>query len=94
MDGSGSSDSDGTIISYEWSDDGVVIATGVNPQVDLAVGVHTIILTVTDDDGDSKSSFVSVEIRAESPMGFDENLQRAVRENARHLKVESAEFEV
>ncbi|OGV65464.1 MAG: hypothetical protein A3K19_10270 [Lentisphaerae bacterium RIFOXYB12_FULL_65_16] len=37
---------------------------------------------------------ISVEIRAESPMGFDENLQRAVRENARHLKVESAEFEV
>jgi CSLREA domain-containing protein len=51
LDGSASSDPDGTIASYEWSENGNVIATGATPQVTLGVGVHTIILTVTDNDG-------------------------------------------
>lgn len=51
LDGSLSSDSDGTIVSYEWTENGVSTATGVNPQVNLGMGVHQIVLTVTDDDG-------------------------------------------
>lgn len=51
LDGSGSSDLDGTIVSYSWSENGIEIATGANPQVSLAVGIHIITLTVTDDDG-------------------------------------------
>ena len=35
----------------------------------------------------------SVEIQAESCLGFDADLQRAVRENCRTLKFKSAEFE-
>ncbi|MBW8015587.1 MAG: hypothetical protein FVQ82_05315 [Planctomycetes bacterium] len=49
LDGSGSSDVDGTIESYTWSEDGVQIATGVSPTVDLLVGTHTVQLEVTDD---------------------------------------------
>jgi hypothetical protein len=49
LDGSASSDSDGSIVSYVWTLDGVEIATGATPTVDLAVGVHTITLTVTGD---------------------------------------------
>ncbi len=51
LDGSGSTDSDGTIESYVWSENGSQIATGVNPNVTLSTGQHTITLTVTDDDG-------------------------------------------
>ena len=36
---------------------------------------------------------ISVEIQAESGLGFDVDLQRAVRENCRTLKFKSAEFE-
>ena len=36
---------------------------------------------------------ISVEIQAESGLGFDADLQRAVRENCRTLKFKSAEFE-
>ncbi len=49
LDGSGSTDTDGNIVSYSWSDNGSTIASGVNPVINLAVGIHTIILTVTDD---------------------------------------------
>jgi hypothetical protein len=34
-----------------------------------------------------------VEIRAESPKGFDENVQRSVRENCKVLRFTTAEFE-
>ena len=62
MDGSGSSDPDGTIESYVWTEDDVEIATGVNPQVNLSVGVHTITLTVTDDDGATDTDEVVITV--------------------------------
>lgn len=36
---------------------------------------------------------ISVEILAESPIGFDEGVQRAVKENCNVLKFKNAEFE-
>jgi hypothetical protein len=36
---------------------------------------------------------IAVEIQAESPIGFDDGLQRAVKENCNVLKFKSAEFE-
>ncbi|MEM7478160.1 MAG: PKD domain-containing protein, partial [Planctomycetota bacterium] len=51
LDGSNSFDADGTIASYVWTEGGAVIANGVRPTVQLGVGIHTIQLTVTDDDG-------------------------------------------
>ncbi|MEW8505125.1 MAG: autotransporter domain-containing protein [Candidatus Thiodiazotropha sp.] len=50
LDGSGSSDSDGTIVSYEWLLQGTQVATGVAPTVALSVGTHTLTLRVTDND--------------------------------------------
>jgi len=51
LDASASSDVDGTISSYVWREGALQLATGVKPTVTLAVGTHTLTLTVTDDDG-------------------------------------------
>ncbi|MFW6154714.1 MAG: PKD domain-containing protein [Planctomycetota bacterium] len=62
LDGSGSSDSDGTIVSYVWKEGAVQIATGVNPAVTMDVSVHTVDLTVTDDDDATDSDSVVVTV--------------------------------
>mgnify|MGYP000850454557 CR=1 FL=1 len=62
LNGSGSTDSDGTIVSYAWSIAGTPIASGVSPNVVLSAGVNTITLDVTDDDGASASDTVVVTI--------------------------------
>ncbi|GAJ02462.1 unnamed protein product, partial [marine sediment metagenome] len=61
---SGSEDSDGSIVSYVWTEGGNQIATGVNPTVTLTVGTHTITLTVTDDDGATGTATVTVTVEA------------------------------
>jgi formylglycine-generating enzyme required for sulfatase activity len=51
LDGSASSDSDGTIVSWGWTDSlGASIPDGETTTVALSVGTHTITLTVTDND--------------------------------------------
>ncbi len=70
LDGSGSYDSDGTIISWVWSDNlGDTIPDGVNVTADLAVGTHTITLTVTDSDGatDTDTVVITVETPTAEP---------------------------
>ena len=62
LDGSASTDSDGTIISYMWTEGGSQIATGVTPVVTFARGAHTLTLTVTDDDGDTDTDTVNVTV--------------------------------
>ncbi len=65
VDGSGSSDSDGTIVSYEWLEGAVSLATGVTASISgLTEGVHLIDLVVTDDDGDSDTDQLSVTVTA------------------------------
>ncbi len=52
FDGSGSTDSDGTIASYAWDFGDGATATGVSPQhAYAAAGTYTVKLTVTDDRG-------------------------------------------
>ncbi|NRA39789.1 MAG: hypothetical protein HRU15_16730, partial [Planctomycetes bacterium] len=64
LNASGSSDSDGTIVSYVWTENGSQIATGVSPTINAAVGVHTIILTVTDDDAANHTDAVVIIVNA------------------------------
>jgi subtilisin family serine protease len=67
LDGSGSNDPDGSIVSYQWFENGQLIAEGVSETVDLAGGSHTITLEVTDDAGESTVDTCLVNI------GKDEN---------------------
>ncbi len=62
LDGSDSYDSDGTIVSYVWTELGIQIATGVSPTIDLANGVHSITLTVTDDESATDTDTVLITV--------------------------------
>lgn len=63
LSGTGSTDSDGTIASYEWKDsDGDVIGTSATATVTLPLGTHTFTLKVTDDDGASDTDDVVVTV--------------------------------
>jgi len=62
LDGSGSADSDGSIVGYSWINDGSEIATGVNPTVNLPTGEHTITLTVTDNGGATADDELTITI--------------------------------
>jgi beta-glucanase (GH16 family) len=63
LSGIGSSDTDGSIYSYEWLEDGSVIATGVTSIVDFSVGVHTVILKVTDNEGATATATIVVTVK-------------------------------
>jgi hypothetical protein len=62
LNGSASSDIDGTIVSYAWESAGEPLATGVMPMVTLPVGNNLIQLTVTDDGGKTASALVTVSV--------------------------------
>jgi hypothetical protein len=62
LNGSGSSDPDGTIVNYTWREGPTTIATGVNPTVNFSAGLHTIVLTVTDDDGSTGTDTVIITV--------------------------------
>lgn len=59
LDGSGSVDPDGTIVSYSWTQNGVLLASGVRPTVNLPVGTNVIVLNVTDDQGGTGQATVT-----------------------------------
>jgi hypothetical protein len=51
LDGASSSDSDGSIVSYDWSVDGKPYSKESNPSFNLPSGSHEICLSVTDNNG-------------------------------------------
>ncbi|MGL1886739.1 MAG: DUF5010 C-terminal domain-containing protein [Reichenbachiella sp.] len=59
--GSGT-DEEGTIVSYEWREGTVLLASSQNPEVTLTDGVHILELTVIDNDGLSGVAYVTVTV--------------------------------
>ena len=58
-----SSDVDGSIIGYEWKEgDTILSASGSFTKSDFSAGVHTITLTVTDNDGATSADTVVVTV--------------------------------
>ena len=64
LDGSASTDADGTIVSWSWTVGGQEIATGEMPTVSLAVNTYAVTLTVTDDGGATGSDDVMITVEA------------------------------
>ncbi len=62
LDGSGSKDYDGTIVSWSWEANGKVIATTPMAKVDLPAGVNTVTLTIEDNDGRVVSDNLTVTV--------------------------------
>ena len=64
LDGTQSSDADGTIASYQWSSGATVLATGPTPTVRLADGPQTLTLQVTDNGGGIATDAVTITVGA------------------------------
>jgi cyanophycinase len=81
LDGSMSTDSDGTISEYRWGKAGMQIASGATPEVMLEVGTHVIELTVIDNDGLTATDIITVVIGSNmtptANAGVDQNLSDA-----------------
>jgi PGF-CTERM protein len=68
FDASGSTDQDGTIVSYEWGIDGTAAGTGQTFELDastFAAGTHQVKLVITDNDGDSSSYTFDLSVSVE-----------------------------
>ncbi len=68
LDGSKSSDEDGTIVSYSWQEQGKEIAKGAKVNVTLDLGIHPIVLVVTDNHGVIGKDSVEIVVTNGSPI--------------------------
>jgi glucose/arabinose dehydrogenase len=51
LDARASTDADGFIVSYEWTENGTLLSTNYLDSVEMTLGTHLVTLTVTDNDG-------------------------------------------
>ncbi len=63
LDGSASKTDEGSITSYVWTENSTQIATGVNPEVQLALGIHTIQLKITTSTSATKTAQVIITVK-------------------------------
>jgi subtilisin family serine protease/subtilase family serine protease len=77
LDGSASSDRDGSVVSYAWREGSTSIAAGETPAVWLSVGTHTLTLEVTDDDGDSATDSMVVRVNPPNQVSVTASTPRA-----------------
>ncbi len=67
LDGTGSTDPDDDLASYLWTEQGVPLADTATAEVNLALGAHTVTLTVTDAGGASDTDDMSIEVSDTQP---------------------------
>ena len=67
LNGGGSNDSDGFIVSYEWFLEGRLVARGRTADITLGFGTHVVTLTVVDDKGASASDTVIIVVGSTPP---------------------------
>jgi hypothetical protein len=69
LDGSGSSDLEFSPLRYEWTIDGVYIGNSPNqPAGPFPVGVYTVMLTVTDEEGLKNTDSMTITVINEAPV--------------------------
>ena len=81
LDASGSSDADGNIVSYDWSEGGTALATGINPSVSLGASTHTLTLTVTDNDGNVDTDTVTITVTAPPLLAVNDSYNTGINTN-------------
>jgi len=77
LDASGSSDNDGNIVSYLWTEGSATLSTSQNfVLTSLSAGTHTITLTVTDNQGatDTDTMTITVNTPPIANAGHDQNV--------------------
>lgn len=67
VNGSSSTDTDGTIVSYEWKEGATVLGTNASLTQLFALGSHTLTLTVTDNGGLTSTDTVVLMVNAAPP---------------------------
>src|SRR5690606_29070465 len=67
LDGSASSDADGSIVSYAWDIEGTPRSGATTVVVLPTAGVYQVTLTVTDDKGDTATDSLTVTIKDAQP---------------------------
>jgi len=67
LDGSGSSDPDGSVVAYQWAVGSQILGTNATEMVTLPAGSHFIELTVTDDLGGIGTDTVIIDVRDPDP---------------------------
>jgi len=66
LDGSGSFDPDGSIVDWTWTEGASELALGEVADVSLEAGIHTLTLTVRDDEANAASDTLDVEVQGTS----------------------------
>ena len=75
FDGSGSTDGDGSIVSYAWDFGDGAVSTAANPSHTYAgLGTYTVTLTVTDNDGGIGSATYTAQVLTTLPGRVDNGL--------------------
>ncbi|MFC1925706.1 PKD domain-containing protein [Chloroflexota bacterium] len=82
LDGSGSSDTDGTIASYKWWEGAILLSNNLSFDRAFAIGIHTVTLEVTDEDGATGTDTVLITVNANQPPIADAGLDQTVSERA------------
>ncbi|TQV73830.1 PKD domain-containing protein [Aliikangiella marina] len=87
FDATTSSDSDGSIVQYDWDFGEGNVANGVVTSYEyLMAGTYDVTLTVTDDDGETNSVVLSVEVTEPVEQSFFENTEVTPIPDRRRIK--------
>lgn len=62
LDGSKSSDSEAALVAYEWKNGNTILGTTPSLSTNLNLGIHTIVLKVTDTSGDTATDTITISV--------------------------------
>jgi hypothetical protein len=82
LDGSQSSDSDGSIYRYEWIKDNTSIASTASTPITLGIGTHQIELKVTDNEGASASDIITITVLSKTNLALNKSVTTSSQEGA------------